>query len=309
MYDILIIGAGPAGLTAAIYAQRAGKQTLIIEKSTFGGQMTFSPKIENYPGFEAISGNELADKMVAQALGLGAEVEFAAVTGIEEAEENGKKYFLVATADEEKYAARAVIVASGAEHRRLSLPGEEELIGHGISFCAVCDGAFYAGEDVAVIGGGNSAIVEAALLAETSKSVTVIQNLSDLTGEKVTADALRARDNVRVICDTVVEGYEAADGELTGLRLRNTATGEGSVLKIAGTFIAIGLKPANDAFADLLDLDRWGYAAADERCTTRTAGIFVAGDCRTKAVRQISTAAADGAAAALAACAWIDRNA
>lgn len=307
MYDIIIIGAGPAGLTAAIYAQRAGKQTLLIEKSTFGGQMTFSPKIENYPGFEAVSGNELADKMVSQALGLGAEVEFAAVTGIEEAEENGKRFFLVRTADGEAFAGRSVILAAGAEHRRLGLPGEEELIGHGISFCAVCDGAFYAGQDIAVVGGGNSAIVEASLLAETAKSVTMIQNLSDLTGEKVTADALRARENVRIICDTVVDAYLSEGGELTGVRMRNTVTGEKREERFAGVFIAIGLKPANGAFENFVDLDRWGYAAADERCTTRTEGIFVAGDCRTKAVRQVSTAAADGAVAALAACAWIDR--
>lgn len=306
MKDIIIIGAGPAGLTAAIYAQRAGKQTLLIEKSTFGGQMTFSPKIENYPGFEEISGNELADKMVGQALGLGAEVELAAVTGIGRAVGNGQRFFLVRTADGEAFAGRAVILASGAEHRRLGLPGEEELIGHGISFCAVCDGAFYAGEDVAVIGGGNSAIVEAALLAETAKSVTVVQNLPDLTGEKVTADALRARKNVRVICNTVAEGYEAAQGSLTGLRLLNTVTGERSVLRVAGVFLAVGLKPANEAFADLVELDGWGYAAADESCVTRTEGIFVAGDCRAKAVRQISTAAADGAAAAIAACRWLD---
>lgn len=301
MYDILIIGAGPAGLTAAIYAGRAGKSVLVLEKSTFGGQMTFSPKIENYPAFTEISGNDLADRMVEQALTLGAEIEPATVTSVLPTEEG-----FDVTADGEIYTARAVIIATGAEHRRLGLPGEEELVGHGISFCAVCDGAFYAGNDVAVVGGGNSAIVEASLLAESAKTVTVIQNLGDLTGEKVAADALRAKTNVRIIYNTVVTGYESKEGSLTALKLQNDK-GEESRLPIDGVFLAVGLRPANEPFADVAELDKYGYVAAGENCAVnKTAGIFVAGDCRTKSVRQISTAAADGATAALAACRYID---
>lgn len=306
MYDIIIIGAGPAGLTAAIYAQRSGKSSLLIEKSTFGGQMTFSPKIENYPAFTEISGNDLADRMVEQALGLGAEVELAEVTKIEADTENGKKVFTVRTSDDGQFTGRAVIIAAGAEHRRLGLEGEEALIGNGISFCAVCDGAFYAGRDVAVVGGGNSAIVEAALLADTCKSVTMVQNLADLTGEKTAADAIKARENVRVIVNTVVTGYESENGALTALILKNT-DGEESRLAVDGAFLAVGLRPANENFADVAKLDKFGYVDADETCTVRgETGIFVAGDCRTKNVRQISTAAADGAVAALAACRYID---
>lgn len=301
MYDIIIVGAGPAGLTAAIYARRAGKSVLILEKSTFGGQMTYSPKIENYPAFTEISGNDLADRMVEQALNLGAEIEPAAVTDVRRTGEGFE-----VEADAETYSARSVIIAAGAEHRRLGLEGEDALIGNGISFCAVCDGAFFAGKDIAVVGGGNSAIVEAALLAETSKSVTMIQNLSDLTGEKAAADALRARANVRVICDTVVTGYEADNGTLTALRLKSN-DGEESVLPVDGAFLAVGLRPANEPFSGVAELDKNGYVIADESCTVKgTPGIFVAGDCRTKRVRQISTAAADGASAALSACGYID---
>lgn len=306
MYDIIIIGAGPAGLTAAIYAQRSGKSSLLIEKSTFGGQMTFSPKIENYPAFSEISGNDLADRMVEHALGLGAEAELAEVTKIETDVEDGRKVFTVRTSDDGQFTSRAVIIAAGAEHRRLGLEGEEALIGNGISFCAVCDGAFYADRDVAVVGGGNSAIVEAALLAETCKSVTMVQNLADLTGEKTAADAIKARENVRVIVNTVVTGYESEKGALTALILKNTS-GEESRLAVDGAFLAVGLRPANGNFADVAKLDKFGYVDADETCAVNgEAGIFVAGDCRTKNVRQISTAAADGAVAALAACRYID---
>lgn len=306
MYDIIIIGAGPAGLTAAIYAQRSGKSSLLIEKSTFGGQMTFSPKIENYPAFSEISGNDLADRMVEHALGLGTEAELAEVTKIETDVEDGRKVFTVRTSDDGQFTSRAVIIAAGAEHRRLGLEGEEALIGNGISFCAVCDGAFYADRDVAVVGGGNSAIVEAALLAETCKSVTMVQNLADLTGEKTAADAIKARENVRVIVNTVVTGYESEKGALTALILKNTS-GEESRLAVDGAFLAVGLRPANGNFADVAKLDKFGYVDADETCAVNgEAGIFVAGDCRTKNVRQISTAAADGAVAALAACRYID---
>ncbi len=300
MYDILVVGAGPAGLTAAIYAARAGKSVIVLEKSNFGGQITFSPKIENYPGFEQISGNELADRMVSQALGLGAEIEPAEVTGIRK---EGYKY--ITTADGQDYESYAVILATGAAHRRLGLEGEEALIGNGISFCAVCDGAFYAGKKVAVIGGGNSAIVEANLLAESAAELIIVQNLATLTGEKTVGDALLAKENVKAIFNTVVVGYESDAKGLTALKLRNT-DGEESVLKVDGAFIAIGLAPANGPFEKNVALDERGYILAGENCDCGRGGIFVAGDCRTKAIRQISTAAADGAVAALAACNYVD---
>ena len=221
MKDIIIIGAGPAGLTAAIYAVRAGKSVTVIEKSTFGGQMTFSPKIENYPGFAEISGNELADKMVEQALGLGAEIECAEVTAISY---NKKQKFYTLTTPDGDFEAKSVIIAVGSHHRRLGLEGEEELVGHGISFCAVCDGAFYTGGEVAVIGGGNSAAVEALLLAKVVKKLTIVQNLPDLTCEASTAAELKSMDNVEIIYNTVVEEYVSDGGELTGLIVKNTET-------------------------------------------------------------------------------------
>lgn len=303
MNDIIIIGAGPAGLTAAIYARRAGKSVLVLERSTFGGQMTFSPKIENYPGFTEISGIELADRMVEQALTLGAEIDPVSVEGVRRAADGGS--FIVDTDDGER-TARAVIIAAGAAHRRLGLDGDDALVGHGVSFCAVCDGAFFAGKRVAVIGGGNSAIVEAAMLADTAAHVTVIQNLGTLTGEASSAAALAARENVEILFNTVVESYISEDGRLDGLRLRNTVSGGGSRIDVDGVFIAIGLAPENRPFADVAQLDGRGYIIADGDGETGTPGVFVAGDCRTKNVRQISTAAADGAVAALAACGYID---
>ena len=302
MYDIIIIGAGPAGLTAALYALRAEKSVLVIEKGVFGGQITFSPKIENYPGFTALSGNELADKMMEQVIAHGAEFEMETVTRI--ADEDGvKKVFT----EEGVFEGKTVIVATGAAHRHLGAPGEEELIGSGISFCAVCDGAFYSGQTVAVIGGGNSALQEAALLSETCKKVVIVQNLPQLTGEKRLADALLAKDNVEAVYNSTVAGFTSENGVLTGVKIHNSATGADGTLPVEGVFVAIGLVPATDFLKDTGLLDEYGYVKADESCRTALEGVFVAGDCRTKTVRQITTAAADGAAAALAACAYAGR--
>lgn len=301
MYDILIIGAGPAGLTAAIYARRAGKSVLILEKDTFGGQITFSPKLENYPGFETISGNDLAQRMLEQALALGADVEMDTVQGVE----NGDVKTVIGELG--RYKAKAVIIAAGARHRRLNLPREEEMIGNGLSFCAVCDGAFYTGGHVAVIGGGNTALQEILLLAETCAKVTVVQNLAFLTGEQRMIDQVLARKNIEIFYSTLCVGYEGGDA-LTGLRLQNTETGEESDLPVDGAFLAIGTEPENLPYAALAPLDAQGYIKADESCATPTAGIFAAGDCRTKAYRQVATAVADGASAALNACRYLDQS-
>ena len=300
MYDIIIIGAGPAGLTAAIYARRSGKTVLVLEKDTFGGQITFSPKLENYPGFETISGNDLAQRMLEQAMALGADVEMDTVTGIE----NGSPKVVIG--ELARYEGRAVIIAAGARHRRLNLPREEEMIGNGLSFCAVCDGAFYAGGHTAVIGGGNTALQEILLLADTCAKVTVIQNLAFLTGEQKMIDQVLARKNVEILYSSLCVGYEG-DEALTGLRIRNTETGEERSLSVDGAFLAIGTEPENLAYAALAPLDGQGYIKAGEDCTTPTEGIFAAGDCRTKAFRQVATAVSDGAAAALNACRWLDR--
>lgn len=301
MYDIIIIGGGPAGLTAAVYARRAGKSALVLEKASFGGQITYSPKIENFPSMVSVSGTELADKMMEQALSQGADIELEEAMSVEKTGDT----FKVVT-DFSEYEAKAVIIATGAKHRLLGVAGEENLVGKGISFCAVCDGAFYADKEVMVIGGGNSAIVEATLLAETCKKVTVVQNLPYLTGEKTTADALIARDNVEVIYSTVVKEFKG-ENELEAVVLK-AEDGTETTLTPDGVFVAIGLAPENSAFENLAELNSQGYIKSDENCTTFTEGVFVAGDCRTKAVRQIATATADGAVAALKAVEYIDAN-
>lgn len=302
MYDVIIVGAGPAGLTAAVYARRAEKSVLVIEKSTFGGQMTFSPKIENYPAFSQVSGNELAERMVEQALSMGAEIEMAEVTGIEK--QNGTFYV---SCDDGQYLAHSVIIATGSKHRHLGIDREEEFIGNGISFCAVCDGAFYNGKQVAVIGGGNSALVEAMMLSDGCQKVYVVQNLDFMTGEERLVSALKKRENVEFITGAVVDSIYAED-EFSGIIIKNVHNGEKERLDVDGIFVAIGQVPENEQYANLVELSDRGYIVSDENCLTSTEGLFVAGDCRTKAIRQIATACGDGAVAALAACRYIDNS-
>ena len=299
MKDIIIIGAGPAGLTAALYALRAGKSVLVIEKSTFGGQVTFSPKIENYPGIPEMTGNEFADKLLDQVLAMGAEVEMEKVTGI--INEGSRKLVF---AGDKKYEAKAVIIAVGVKHRQLGLARENELTGKGISYCAVCDGAFYNGQTVGVVGGGNSALQEAVLLSDICEKVYVFQNLSFMTGEKKLVEILETKSNVEFMTDVVVSDLKG-DDELTGVTLKHTTEGEKEVA-LNGLFVAIGLEPSNSDFAEMAALDSNGYFDSDEACLTKTEGIYVAGDCRKKNIRQITTATADGASAALAACRYID---
>ena len=298
MYDIIIIGGGPAGLTAALYACRANKKTLVIEKETFGGQITFSPKVENIPGFISLTGNEFAEKLVEQVLEQGADVESCEALEIRDGEVK------TVVTDDGEYRGKAVIIATGAKHRMLGIDGEEKFVGEGISFCAVCDGAFYKDKTVAVVGGGNSALQEAILLADTAKKVYVVQNLDFFTGEKKLVDQLERLDNIEIILGVTVDSF-VGDNELEGVVIKNSA-GETRSLEIDGLFVAIGLIPQNDAFKNVVTLDGRGYAEVDESCEAETNGIFVAGDCRTKKIRQVTTAAADGAIAALAACDYID---
>ena len=302
MHDIIIVGGGPAGLTAAVYGLRAGKSVLVIEKAGFGGQIAFSPKVENIPGTILISGSEFADKITEQAMALGADVELENVVRIE-AEGEVKKVF---TEEGNTFEGKALILAVGVKHRMLGLPGEEDLIGKGISFCAVCDGAFYTGQETIMIGGGNSALQEALLLAEVCSKVTVVQNLAFFTGEKKLADALESKATVETIFSSVVDEYLTADGQLTGMVIRNTETGEKRTLTCDGAFLAVGLVPENEAFAEAVKLDERGYFDVGEDCATNTPGVFVAGDCRRKNIRQVTTAAGDGAVAAMAACRYLD---
>ena len=304
MHDIVIVGGGPAGLTAAVYALRGGRSVLVIEKNGFGGQIAFSPKVENIPGTIQISGAEFSDKLVEQAMNLGADMELETVVRVEQTPEG----FSVHTEEGSCFEGKTVILALGVRHRMLGLEGEQELIGNGISFCAVCDGAFYTGKEVAMIGGGNSAMQEALLLSEVCRKVTVVQNLAGFTGEKKLADALLEKDNVEVFFNTVVTAYDTADGALTGLQVKNDQTGETASIRVDGAFLAVGLMPENEAFAEFAALNDWGYFDSAEDCLTRTPGLFVAGDCRSKRIRQVVTASADGAVAATAACMYLDQN-
>lgn len=301
MYDIIIIGAGTAGLTAAIYGVRAGKSVLVLEAKTYGGQIINTPKIENYPGIKEISGFEYAKNLYEQAKGLGAEIKFEQVVEIEE-QENGKR---VKTA-KDSYDCRSVILATGAKNRPLSLPGEQELIGAGVSYCATCDGMFYRGREVAVVGGGNTALEDAAFLANYCSKVYVIHRRSEFRGEEKLVESLKQKENVEFILNSRVTALNGADA-LESLTVQNVKTEEEQVLPVSGVFVAIGQMPQNEKFAGMVELDAYGYVKAGENCHTNAEGIFTAGDCRTKEVRQLATAAADGAVAALAACAYLNQ--
>ena len=297
IYDIIIVGGGPAGLTAALYARRANKSVLVIEKAVYGGQITYSPKVENIPGFIELSGNEFAEKLVDQVLAQGADTEFCEVTSIIDGDVK------TVVTDSGEFSAKAVIIATGAKHRMLGLEKEEQFVGNGVSFCAVCDGAFYKDKVVGVVGGGNSALQEALLLSDLASKVYVFQNLDCFTGEAKLAEQLVAKQNVEVHLSTVVTKMHG-DDELNGVTV--SEKGEEKKFDLDDLFVAIGLIPQNDAFSNVLNLNAWGYADVDESCKAQTKGIFVAGDCRSKRIRQVATAASDGAIAALAACDYVD---
>lgn len=289
-------------MTAALYARRNAKTVLVIEKNGFGGQITYSPRVENYPGTMQMSGNQFADAMMDQILEHGAEVELAEVTGIEcEADTR-----IVTTDDGGRYEASAVIIATGVRHRMLGLENEEHLVGDGISFCAVCDADFYAGKDVLVAGGGNSALQEAILLSSKAKTVTLIQDLDFFTGEKTLQDVLFAKDNVRSFTGMKITALLENEGSFTGLKAVKVSTGEEMTFLADGLFEAIGLIPENEAFGNVASLNSYGYFDSGEDALTVTPGVFVAGDCRSKSVRQLTTAVGDGAAAAVAATNYID---
>ena len=302
MYDVIVIGGGPAGMTAALYALRNGKTALVIEKAGFGGQITHSPKVENYPGTLSMSGNEFADRTLDQILHQGAEIEIETVVSLRD--DGDKK--VVVTEEGGEYEGKTVVIATGVKHRMLGLEGEDELVGEGISFCAVCDGDFYAGRKVCVAGGGNSALQEAMLLSEKCSEVIMLQDLPYFTGEGRLQDVLFSRPNVKKRTGVKITSLITEGGELRGVRI----SGEDGEEEIScdGLFVAIGLIPENEPFRDFADLNGWGYFDSDERCLTKTPGVFVAGDCRSKGVRQLTTAVADGATAALAACRYINEN-
>lgn len=299
MYDIGIVGGGTAGMTAAIYGQRAGKKTIIIEGGAFGGQITSSPNVENYPGIASVSGSEFSMNLLDQAVKLGAETQTEQVTGIRE--ENGIK---IIVAGEKEYPCRSIILATGVTHRHLGVPGEERLTGAGVSYCATCDGMFFRGRDVAVVGGGSTALQDAEFLSGYCSKVYLIHRRDEFRGEDNIVKRLEKKENVEFILSAAVKEI-VGENMVEKLILNHKKTGEESELPVAGVFIAVGQIPQNDAFADIVRLDGSGFILAAEDCMTSHPGIFAAGDCRTKEVRQLTTAAADGAVAALAACKYI----
>ncbi|MDD5937913.1 MAG: FAD-dependent oxidoreductase [Clostridiales bacterium] len=302
MYDILIVGGGTAGLTAAIYARRAGKTVLVLEGAAFGGQIASSPLVENYPGIPSVSGPDYAGALTRQAADLGAETAFRQVTAAGRTE-NG---FLL-TAGKKTFEGRALILATGARHRKLGVPGEDELVGRGVSYCAVCDGAFFAGKDVAVIGGGDSALQSALFLANRCRTVYLVHRREEFRGAPVLVRRAEEKENIVKKLSRTVSAFEQA-GTLTGVTLKRTDTGETEHLPVAGVFVTVGQEPDNAPFAGLVELDGAGYIKAGEDCVTRTPGVYAAGDCRTKELRQLTTAAADGSVAATAACRWLDEG-
>lgn len=301
-FDIIIVGSGPAGLTSAIYASRANKSVLVIEKEAFGGMITHSPKVENYPGYESISGLDLADKFVAQAMALGVMFEFDEVKGIEKSIEG----FLVKCENNE-FIAKSVIIASGSKHRKLNLDNEDKLTGKGISYCAVCDGAFYMGQEVVIIGGGNSAMQEAILLSSYCPKVTMIQNLPYLTGEDSLVKAINKNEKINVIYNHIVVELLGEDS-LKGIVLQNVDTKENTVFDTNSVFVCIGQVSDNEPFKNVCLLNNQGFIISDELCSTNVEGIFVAGDCKDKKIRQIVTATSDGSIAALQAIKYIDKK-
>ena len=290
MYDIIIIGSGPAGLSAAIYAQRACLDTIVLEKNGIsGGQVLNTWEVDNYPGFPGVTGFELSRQFREHANKLGARVVQDEVVQVE-LSGNVKKV----VCEEETYEARCVILASGAHHRTLEVPGEEELRGAGVSYCATCDGAFFRGRTVAVVGGGDAALEDAIFLARMCEKVYIVHRRDKLRGAKRLQERLQALENIEFVWNSETAAIEG-NGQVEALRLRQTKTGEEKRLDVDGVFIAVGIAPESELYAGQLELDEQGYIRADESGQTSVPGVFAAGDVRTKALRQILTAASDGA--------------
>ena len=299
MFDIIIVGAGTAGLSAAIYGLRAGKSVLVLEETTYGGQIINTPEIENYPGIQKISGFEFATNLYKQAKDLGADVRIEKVLSIEK---NGAYKKVVTKAQE--YEGKTVILATGAKNRSLGLDKEKELVGKGVSYCATCDGMFYRGKDVAVAGGGNTALENAIFLTNYCRKVYLIHRRDAFRGEEKLLQTLKEKPNVEFVLNANITRLIGEDG-VDGVEVEDKNTHEKRIIDVMGLFVAIGQMPENSEFINVVDLDKGGYIEAKEDCKTKTKGIFTAGDCRTKKVRQLATAASDGAIAALAACEYI----
>lgn len=293
MTDVIVVGGGPAGLTAGLYLARAGRSVLVLEESTPGGQINFSPLVENYPGLPRVAGSELGDTLAQQAQDLGAQLEYESVTAVTPLEDG----FQVDT-DCGSHTCKGLILATGVRHRPLGLPGEEDLVGQGISYCAVCDGPFCKGKPVAVVGGGDTALQDALFLAQLCPQVTLIHRRDQFRGARRLVDQVLACPNIQCLMDSTVEALDQTDGQLTGIQVKNKITGETTALVVDNLFVAVGQQPQNQLFADLVELDEAGYIRSPD-CRTSRPGVYAAGDCRTKDVRQLTTAVSDGTVAAL----------
>lgn len=301
MYDVLIVGAGTAGMTAGIYVQRAGKKALVLDEKGYGGQIVNTATVENYPGFVNISGTEFTERIHEQAVELG--IDFK-VEKVKNAKKKGE-VFVVSTGDSQ-YEVKSVIIATGVKNRELGIPGEEKFKGSGVSFCATCDGNFFKGRDIAIIGGGNTALEDAEVMSGIANKVYLVHRRDEFRGDKLTVKRLSVKDNVEFVLNSKpveITGGFAVDG----LKVENTEDGSQKTLKVDGIFVAVGQTPDNKAFEGLVKLDSAGYVDAGEDCVTSAEGIFVAGDCRTKKVRQLTTAASDGSVAAAGAVEYINR--
>ncbi|MDO4383709.1 MAG: FAD-dependent oxidoreductase [Eubacteriales bacterium] len=301
-YDVIIVGGGPAGLTAAIYVGRAGKSAAVFEKEMIGGQITYTGEIDNFPAVPGIGGAEYAMKLQEQAESCGAEIY---MEEIQEIQKEADGTFTLRTEDD-SYGAEAVILATGLQRRKMEVPGEETLTGRGLSYCAVCDGAFFRNRDVAVYGGGNTAVEDAIYLAGICRKVTIIHRRNRFRAEERLVQELKSKDNVEFALEKTVASVEG-EKMVTGVTVLDGNTGETTLIPVDGMFVAIGQIPNGDAFRNLVETDEAGYYQVDENCTATTEGVFVAGDGREKSVRQLTTAVGDGAVAATNACRYVDR--
>ena len=306
MIDVIIIGAGPAGLSAAIYVERSGKHAVCLEALTVGGQIVNTPDIANYPGIKNISGFDFSMGLYEQATDLGAEIIYDKAVSITDVEDEDGFRKKVITASGKELLSYAVIIATGAKNRHLGLDKEDFLVGKGVSYCATCDGAFFRGKDVAVNGGGNTALEDALFLTNYCNKVYIIHRRDQFRGEPQNLEAVKNKENIEFVLNSNITEL-IGEKALEAIVVKDKLTGETRQIPVSGLFIAIGQEPDNKDFSDIAELDEAGYIVADESCTTKTPGVFVAGDCRTKAVRQLTTAASDGAVAALAACEYISK--
>ncbi len=303
MYDVIVVGGGPAGLTAALYAARAGKAVLVLEGESAGGQIQYSPLVDNYPGLPGMSGADFSQALVQQVQNLGVHLRMEEVTLLRT--QNG---LMELTTSQGRYTAPALVLATGVSHRKLGLAGEDELIGMGVSYCAVCDGAFYAGRPVAVVGGGDTALQEALFLSARCSKVTLIHRRDLFRGESRLVEQLREKDNVDFLLSTTVEALHSGSDGLTGLTLRDQKAKKTLELAVDGLFVAVGQEPHSQVFSTLVMTDDRGYFLAGEDCAASLPGVFAAGDCRVKSVRQLTTAVGDGAVAGLGASRYVDER-